>query len=139
MWMLAESRVGALGRYPDAEAAAAAGLAISPDNAALESMLERCKVETAETAAVQKSMHQFRNEKRQDAKMQKIISSLNMGGQNVQMFNGMGGMGGGGLADLLKGGGSGGSGFGGSGGKANMSDAQMRQMARAMATATTAK
>jgi hypothetical protein len=124
--------VGELGRYPEAEAAAAAGLAISPDNAALESMLERCKVETAETAAVQKSMHQFRNEKRQDAKMQKIISSLNMGGQNVQMFNGMGG---GGLADLLKGG-SGGSGFGGSGGKANMSDAQMRQMARAMATAT---
>ena len=88
----------------------------------------KCKLETVESPEFQKQIHQLRVNKRRDAKMQQLLSGLNMGGMGgVQMFNGMN-------TDLLGGllgGGGGGMGGGGSGG-ANMTEAQMRSMAHGM-------
>merc|ERR1712224_1146479 len=119
-----------LGRYPEAEAAAQAGLAIDPANVPLNDMLKQAQVETKETPEVQRLVHKMREEKRQDQKLQQVLQGLNMGGnQNFQVFNPsqFANLGGG------LGGGYGGGGFGG--GKANMTDDQIRQMARAMAAA----
>ena len=133
-----------LGKYVDAEAAARAGLAIDPANAALQSLLETAKAETAETAEVQVKMHEMRKSQAKDAKLKSMLSGLNLG-NNVQMFSpGMGGGGGLGGLESLFGGGGGGGGFGGlggggfGGGAPAMTDDQMRQIARATATGGTA-
>ena len=125
-----------LGQYVEAEAAAAEGLALDADNAPLQECLRQAQIETSESPEVQKQMHKLRSDKRQDAKLQNLLKGL---GNNVQMFNGsdvsgMFGGAGGGLGGMM--GNSSMGGFGG-GGKANMSDEQMRNMARAMASAET--
>jgi len=126
-----------LGRYKEAEEAAQAGLALDPASAPLKELLAAAQLETAESEAVQKQMHQMRLGRAKDEKMKKMLSGLNLGG-NVQMFNGLNGLNGlGGLGGL---GGNGmGNLFGGGGmqGPAQ-TDEQMRQMARAMAGATAA-
>lgn len=118
-----------LGRYVDAEAAAKAGLEVDASNAALKQLLEQAQQETSEPPEVQKTMHQLRSEKRQNAKLQQVLSGLNLGGSGAQVFGpgGLGGLGGG-LGGLNFGGG----GLGGM--SQNMSEQQMRQMARAMAS-----
>ena len=121
-----------LGRYVEAEAAAEAGLALDPGSAPLKELLATARVETAETLEVQGQMHAMRQKRSKDEKMKKMLSGLNLGG-NVQMFNGMGGLGGlggGGLEGLFGGGGMGGM------GAPAQTDAQMRQMARAVAGAS---
>ena len=117
-----------LGRYPEAEAAAEAGLSVDSANAVLKDLLAKARVETSESPAVQEQMHKFRADKRRNDKMKAMLSGLNLG-PNVQMFNGanFGGGGAGDLASLLSG--------GGGGGGNSMNEAQMRQMARAMAAA----
>lgn len=119
-----------LGRYPEAEAAAAAGLALDPASEPLKELLAAAKVETAETPAVQAEMHRMRCERAKNEKLKKVLSGLNLGG-NVQMF-GPGG-GGGGLDALFGGGGGGfGGNMGGGLGGMAQTDEQMRQMARAI-------
>jgi len=127
-----------LGQYGEAEAAAAEGLALDADNAPLQECLRQAQVETSESLEVQKQMHKLRSDKRQDAKLQNLLKGLG-GAGGVQMFNGsdlsgMFGGAGGGLGGMM--GNSSMGGFGG-GGKANMSEEQMRNMARAMASAET--
>ena len=124
-----------LGRYVESEAAARAGLAVDGENAALKEALAKACVETAETAAVQAQMHTMRADKKRNDKMKAMLSGLNLGGGaggpgfNVFSPGQMGGMGGGGLEGLLGGMGGG----GGFGNQPGMTEAQMRQMARAMA------
>jgi tetratricopeptide (TPR) repeat protein len=119
-----------LGRYIEAEAAARSGLAVDDENAALKEALERAVVETGESEAVQKQMHTFRQEKKQNEKLKAMLSGMNLGGgpggSGFNVFNGSGMSGG--LESIL-GGMNGGNGFGG---KSSMSEAQMRSMARAM-------
>ena len=109
----------------DAEAACDAGLALEPQNAGLVELKKTCAIETAEPLAVQQQMAKFRAEKRSNKKMNDLLKGLNFGGAggpqvfSPNQFSGMMG-GGGGLGGL-------------GGGGANMTEAQMRQMARAMA------
>ena len=63
-----------LGKYREAEAAAQAGLAIDPANAALQSLLATAKVETAETLEVQAKMHEMRKSRAKDAK--RVLDTL---------------------------------------------------------------
>jgi len=124
-----------VGRYVEMEAAARKGLTLDPASKPLEDLLKQAQTETAEPLAVQQKMHQLRQEKRQDAKLQDLMRGLNMQGNNIQMFNpGAGGD----LSGLLSslGGGGGGS-FGGGSGKSRMTEEQMRGMARAMGQAPT--
>lgn len=125
-----------LGRYVEAEAAAAKGLELEPTNAALQALLDTARLETKETPAVQAEMHRMRVDRAKNEKMKKMLSGLNLGG-NVQMFGpggGMGGLGGGGgmggLEALLGGGG------GGNLQAPAQTDDQLRMMARAVAGAT---
>lgn len=122
-----------VGRYPEMEAAAKAGLAIDPSSTVLQDLLKQAEVETKETPDVQQAMHKLRKEKRQDAKMQELLKGF---GGNVQMFGPGGGDINGLLAGLAGGGGFGGAGGYGGGGyaKARMTEEQMRGMARAMKT-----
>ena len=117
-----------LGMYKQAEEAAQAGLALDPASGPLKELLAAAQLETAESEAVQKQMHQMRMGRAKDEKMKKMLSGLNLGG-NVQMFNGLGGLGGNGMGNLFGGGGMQGP---------AQTDEQMRQMARAMAGATAA-
>ena len=123
-----------VGRYKEAEEAAQAGLALDPASGPLKELLAAAQLETAESEAVQKQMHQMRMGRAKDEKMKKMLSGLNLGG-NVQMFNGLnglnglGGLGGNGMGNLFGGGGMQGP---------AQTDEQMRQMARAMAGATAA-
>lgn len=114
-----------LGQYPAAEAAAAKGLTIDPDNAALKELLRKAQLDTVETAEVQAQLYEMRKKQRDQSKLMRTLQSipgLDMSNVNV---NGMGGLGG-----------LGGMGMGGIPGMGGMqSDAQMRQMARAMAQA----
>lgn len=113
------------GEYIAAEAACDAGLALEPQNAGLVELKKTCAIETAEPLAVQQQMAKFRAEKRSNKKMNDLLKGLNFGGAggpqvfSPNQFSGMMG-GGGGLGGL-------------GGGGANMTEAQMRQMARAMA------
>jgi len=121
-----------LGRYPEAEQACIAGLALEEGSAALKDMLVTCQKETCETPEVQAQMARLREEARSQEQLEALMSKLNTGGQggpnvfNMSNLN----MSGGGLQDLF-------SGMGGGGGnkKPKMSEEQMRQMARAMASA----
>merc|ERR1712151_1459410 len=114
------------------EAAAKAGLEVDAENKSLQDLLKQAQAETCESLEVQQHMHKLRVEKRQDLKLQSLMSTLNMGGHNVQMFNpGAGGFGAGDLSGLLGGLGGG----GGGSGKSRMTEEQMRGMARAMAQA----
>lgn len=126
-----------LGRYVDMEAAAKAGLALDQSSTALQELLKTAQAETAEPLEVQRNMHQLRQEKRQEAKLQDLLKGLNMGGKggpNIQMFNPGAGGDLSGLLGGLGGGGGGMGGFGGGSGKARMTEEQMRGMARAMAS-----
>jgi len=122
-----------LGRYTEMEAAAKAGTSIDQSSSALQDLLKQAQVETREPPEVQKKMHELREKKRQDSKLQELMRGLNMQGNNIQMFNGsdlsglLGGLGG-------KGGGGYGGGFGGGSGMSAMTEEQMRGMARAMAS-----
>ena len=122
-------------RYTECETTAKVGLATDPDNAPLKETLAKAQVDSNESPEFQRHIHELRKKQRQDAKMQALLAKLNLGG-NVKMLGG----GGNGMADLqsmFAGGGSGGGAPGGfGGGGAQMSEAQMRQMAHAMASAT---
>jgi len=126
-----------LGRYVDMEASVVAGLKVDAESQALKDLLRQAKQETSEPPEVQKLLHQFRTEKRQNQKLQEVLKGLNMqsmgGPGGVQVFGN--GLNGGGLGDLLGGLGGGGGGLGGGMNKANMTEEQMRGMARAMASA----
>ena len=126
--------------YPEALAAAEAGLALEPRSEALLKLKKEMEAEVAESPEVQKSMHHMRLDKRKNAKLQQVLKGLNLGGTssfntggsfspeafNSQFnqpmappgFGGMGGMGGAGMGSMAQ------------------SEEQMRAMARAMATAT---
>ena len=126
-----------LGRYDDAEAAAREGLKLDPASTPLKSLLETAQKETCEPPEVQKALHEMRVKKKKDEKLQKMLSGLNLGGMpgmgGMQVFGPGGGPMAGGLEGLF--GGMGGGMGGGIGGTSSMSDDQMRQMARAMASA----
>jgi len=128
-----------VGRYVEMEAAAKKGLEISSENAALQELLKQAQAETKESPEAQAHMHKLRADKRQDAKLQDLMKGLNMGGNNIQMFNPGSGGDMSGFLNGLKGGGGGFpgmggmGGFGGGGGKAAMTEEQMRGMSRAMA------
>lgn len=77
-----------LGRYPEAEAAAAAGLGVDPASAALKEMLEMAQAETKEPPEVQAMMHRLRQQQKTEARMYELMRGLNAaGGGNVQMLN----------------------------------------------------
>merc|ERR1711972_908444 len=108
------------------------GLELDSSSTALQELLKQAQTETKEPLEVQRHMHQLREQKRQDAKLQDLMRGLNMGGNNIQMFSPGDDLNG--FLNGLKGGGGGfggGSGFGG--GKSRMTEDQMRAMARAMA------
>ena len=62
----------ALGRYVEMEAAARKGLELDSSSVALQDLLKQAETETRETPEVQAQMHKFRQEKKQDAKMQDV-------------------------------------------------------------------
>ena len=64
------------------------GLLVDADSQPLRDLLAKSQIETAETCEFQKIMHDLRQKQRQTSKMQSILKGLNLGGQNVQMFNG---------------------------------------------------
>jgi tetratricopeptide (TPR) repeat protein len=125
-----------VGRYVEMEAAARKGLELDSSSVALQDLLKQAETETRETPEVQAQMHKFRQEKKQDAKMQELMKGLNMQGNNIQMFNPGDDFSG--LLNGLKGGGGGFPGMGGFGGsgKARMTEEQMRGMAKAMSQAS---
>eukprot|EP00747_Dinoflagellata_sp_TGD_P054365 gnl/TRDRNA2_/TRDRNA2_148969_c0_seq2.p1 gnl/TRDRNA2_/TRDRNA2_148969_c0~~gnl/TRDRNA2_/TRDRNA2_148969_c0_seq2.p1 ORF type:complete len:489 (+),score=127.02 gnl/TRDRNA2_/TRDRNA2_148969_c0_seq2:57-1523(+) len=131
-----------LGKYVEMEAAAKAGLAADPNSQALKDLLKQAQDETRDSPEVQAHMHQMREEKRRDQKMQELMNSLQGRGMNVLNANSLQGMGAEGMANLLQGmknggmgGGNFGGGIGGMAGKAGMTEDQMRAMARTMAQA----
>ena len=77
------SSLSSLVRYVESESAAKAGLAIEPENAALKESLKLAQIETKESPEFQKMIHSLRQQKRKDAKLQKLISGLNVGGGAV--------------------------------------------------------
>jgi len=112
------------------------GLELDSSSVALQDLLKQAEIETRETPEVQAQMHKFRQEKKQDAKLQELMKGLDMQGNNIQMFNPGDDFSG--LLNSLKGGGGGFPGMGvfGGSGKARMTEEQMRGMARAMSQAS---
>ena len=50
---------------------------------ALRDLLDRCQLETKESAAFQKHIHEMRVSKKKDAKMKQLLAGLNMGGMGA--------------------------------------------------------